>query len=61
MAGSWLSAGGTPGLAWALVCALALGLALLLDWYLGEPPRCACTLWCGWAATWAGPGRTLHR
>ena len=22
MAGSWLSAGGTPGLAWALVCAL---------------------------------------
>ena len=32
MAGSWLSAGGTPGLAWALVCALALGLALLLDW-----------------------------
>ena len=28
MAGSWLSAGGIPGLAWALVCALALGLAL---------------------------------
>ena len=46
MAGSWLSAGGTPGLAWALVCALALGLALLLDWYLGEPPPPASMTSC---------------
>lgn len=56
MAGSWLSAGGTPGLAWALVCALALGLALLLDWYLGEPPvRLHPVVWMGRYLGWAGP------
>ena len=56
MAGSWLSAGGTPGLAWALVCALALGLALLVDWYLGEPPlRLHPVVWMGRYLGWAGP------
>lgn len=55
MAGSWLSAWGTPGLAWALVCAVALGLALLLDWYLGEPPvRLHPVVWMGRYLGWAG-------
>ena len=43
-----------PGV--ALVCALALGLALLLDWYLGEPPvRLHPVVWMGRYLGWAGP------
>ena len=58
--GSWLSAGGTPGLAWRWCARWPLGLALLVDWYLGEPPlRLHPVVWMGRYLGWAGPH--VHR
>ena len=60
MAGSWLSAGARRAWRgrWCARWPWAWPCCWIGTW---ASHRCACTLWCGWAATWAGPGRTLRR
>ena len=52
---SLLGGAGVPETEWALVSALALGLALLLDWRFGEPPlRLHPVVWMGRYLGWVG-------
>lgn len=52
---SLLGGAGVPETEWALVSALALGLALLLDWRFGEPPLpLHPVVWMGRYLGWAG-------
>ena len=57
MAGSWppVSAWGSPGLAWALVCAAGPGLGLAAGLVSGEPPVRLHPVVDGRYLGWAGP------